>query len=136
MRAAWVFALAGGLTAAQPDWTRLENEGVAFLQKYVAVQSVNPPANTAAAAEMVKALLERHGVQVKLYRSGPAGQTDVVARVAGRDRSKKPLLLLNHLDVVPVDRKAWKLDPFAAIIRAGQIWGRGTLDMKGIATQQ
>jgi len=43
-----------------------------------------------------------------------------VARVAGRDRSKKPLLLLNHLDVVPVDRKAWKFDPFAAVIQEAQ----------------
>src|SRR5262249_8203323 len=50
-------------------------------------------------------------------------------------RAKKPLLLLNHLDVVPVDRKAWKMDPFAAIIQDGRIWGRGALDMKGIGVE-
>jgi acetylornithine deacetylase/succinyl-diaminopimelate desuccinylase-like protein len=37
---------------------------------------------------------------------------------------------------VPVDRKAWKMDPFAAVIQNGEIWGRGTMDMKGIAIEQ
>ncbi|MFB3829015.1 MAG: M20/M25/M40 family metallo-hydrolase [Bryobacteraceae bacterium] len=135
MRPLLLLAAVAALPAAAPDWTRLENEGVAFLQKYIRAQSVNPPANTAAAAELVKGLLESHGIQAALYRSGPEGQTNLVARLAGRDRGKKPLLLLNHLDVVPVDRAAWKLDPFAGIIRGGQIWGRGALDMKGLGVQ-
>jgi acetylornithine deacetylase/succinyl-diaminopimelate desuccinylase-like protein len=58
-----------------------------------------------------------------------------VVRLKGRDSSKKPLLLLNHFDVVPVDAKAWGMDPFGAIVRDGFIWGRGTLDMKGIGVQ-
>ena len=37
---------------------------------------------------------------------------------------------------MPVDATAWKVDPFAALIRDGIIWGRGTLDMKGIGVQQ
>ena len=46
---------------------------------------------------------------------------------------KKPLLLLNHFDVVPVDRAAWGgVDPFGGAVKDGFIWGRGTLDMKGI----
>ena len=51
-------------------------------------------------------------------------------------QSKKPLLLLNHMDVVPVDEKAWNIDPFGGVIRDGQIWGRGALDMKGLGVQQ
>ncbi|MEP6539536.1 MAG: M20/M25/M40 family metallo-hydrolase, partial [Bryobacteraceae bacterium] len=35
-----------------------------------------------------------------------------------------------------VDRKAWSVDPFGALIKDGWIWGRGTLDMKGIGTMQ
>lgn len=126
---------AGRLSAAEPDWPVFEKNALEFFQRYVRIESINPPANTAAAAGLVKGLLESNGIEVRLFASGPAGQTNLLARLPGRDRSKKPLLLLNHFDVVPVDRKMWKLDPFAAEIRDGLIWGRGTMDMKGIATQ-
>ncbi len=122
--------------AAAPDWSRIDPAALELLQRYIRIQSVNPPANTREAAALVRGLLEGAGISVRLYPSGPNGQTNLLARVPGRDRTKKPLLLLNHLDVVPVDRGAWKLDPFAAIVQDGQIWGRGTLDMKGIAVEQ
>ena len=129
--AVWLLA-AALLPGAEPDWNRLDKEALAFLQKYIRVQSVNPPANTAGAANLVKGLLESHGIEVKLYPAGEGGQTNLLARLPGRDRTKKPLLLLNHLDVVPVDRAAWKFDPFGGIVRDGMIWGRGAFDMKGI----
>lgn len=133
-RYAWILFAACGL-AAEPEWTRLEREGLDLLQQYVRIESINPPANTAPAAALLKRVLEAEGIPVRLFPSGPDGQTNLLARLAGRDRAKKPLLLLNHLDVVPVDRKAWKMDPFAALIRDGLIWGRGTMDMKGIGAQ-
>jgi hypothetical protein len=122
--------------AADPDWDQINKSAVDLLQRYVRIESIDPPANTAEAANFVKHFLEENGIEAKLYASGPNGQTNLVARVTGRDRSKKPLLLLNHLDVVPVDRKAWKFDPFAAVIQNGEIWGRGTMDMKGIGVEQ
>jgi acetylornithine deacetylase/succinyl-diaminopimelate desuccinylase-like protein len=97
---------------------------------------VNPPADTRASSALIKGELEAAGFAVKLYPSGPSGQTNLITRLPGRDRTKKPLLLLNHQDVVPVDRKAWSVDPFAGVIKDGWIWGRGALDMKGIGTQQ
>ena len=125
-----------GLSAAEPDWPRVEQHALELLQQYIRIQSVDPPANTAAAAAFLKAELERNGLIPKIYTSGPDGQTNLVVRLKGRDSSKKPLLLLNHMDVVPVDRKAWDVDPFGAVVQNGFIWGRGTLDMKGIAMQQ
>jgi acetylornithine deacetylase len=41
------------------------------------------------------------------------------------------IVLSGHTDVVPVDGQAWTSDPFAAVERAGRIYGRGTADMKG-----
>jgi acetylornithine deacetylase len=41
------------------------------------------------------------------------------------------IVLSGHTDVVPVDGQAWTSDPFAAVERAGKIYGRGTADMKG-----
>ena len=131
-----LFACATLAQAAEPDWPQVEQHAIEFLQQYVRIASVNPPADTRATAALFQAELERNGLKPVLYTSGPNGQTDLVVRVAGRDRSKKPLLLMNHFDVVPADPKAWPMDPFAALLRDGYIWGRGTLDMKGIGVQQ
>ncbi len=121
---------------AEPDWQQIEKHSLEFLQQYVRMRSINPPADTAEAARLFQSELEKNGLTPKVYHSGPGGQTNLVVRLKGRDASKKPLLLLNHLDVVPVDERAWGMDPFGAIVRDGFIWGRGTLDMKGIGVQQ
>jgi acetylornithine deacetylase/succinyl-diaminopimelate desuccinylase-like protein len=102
----------------------------------VRIATINPPANTAPAAALYKAELEAAGLEPILYTSGPDGQTNLIVRLRGRDSTKKPLLLLNHFDVVPVDASAWSVDPFGALIKDGWIWGRGTLDMKGVGIQQ
>lgn len=51
----------------------------------------------------------------------------------GSDASAKPLLLLGHLDVVPVEpgsETSWRHDPFGGVIADGFIWGRGSIDNK------
>lgn len=51
----------------------------------------------------------------------------------GSNRALKPILLLSHLDVVPVEpgtESAWQYPPFAGTIADGYIWGRGTWDDK------
>jgi carboxypeptidase PM20D1 len=52
----------------------------------------------------------------------------------GRAPELEPVLLCGHLDVVPADpatREAWTYPPFSGEVADGQVWGRGTLDMKG-----
>lgn len=137
MRTVFIWLLAAALAgAAEPDWPKVEQHALEFLQQYIRIASVNPPGDTHAAAALFRSELERNGLKPTLYPAGPNGQTNLVVRIPGRDRSRKPLLLMNHFDVVPVDPKAWPFDPFAAIIKDGYIWGRGAYDMKGIGVQQ
>ena len=57
----------------------------------------------------------------------------VVYRLAGTGgASADAALFLAHYDVVPAETEKWSVDPFGAEIKDGFIYGRGTLDMKGI----
>ena len=57
----------------------------------------------------------------------------LVYKWKGKDPDLKPILLLAHLDVVPIEAKDsihWRKPPFSAEIDNGYIYGRGTLDDK------
>ncbi len=135
MRFLAVFLTSLSLLGADPEWGAIEKNALDLLQRYIRIQSVNPPADTREAAKLVQSELAKYGIESRLYPAGPDGQTNLMARIKGRDSSRKPLLLLSHFDVVPVDPKAWKIDPFGGIVKDGYIWGRGALDMKGIGVQ-
>lgn len=52
----------------------------------------------------------------------------------GSDPSKKPIILMSHQDVVPVDEPTlgdWEAGPFSGKITETHIIGRGTMDDKG-----
>ncbi len=130
-RPAFFLFLALPLAAAEPDWPAIEKHSLDLLQRYIRIQSINPPADTKAAAELFRAELVAAGLEPAITDAVPGqNQMRLLVRLPGRDRSKKPLLLLNHFDVVPVDAKAWRVDPFGGLVKDGFIWGRGAMDMK------
>jgi carboxypeptidase PM20D1 len=51
----------------------------------------------------------------------------------GTDATAEPILLMGHLDVVPVEpgtAEQWTHSPFAGVIAGGFVWGRGAIDDK------
>jgi acetylornithine deacetylase/succinyl-diaminopimelate desuccinylase-like protein len=103
---------------------------VALLQEYVRIDTSNPPGNELPGAKFLAGILKKDGIHAEIIESAP-GRANVYARIAGRQRGGG-LLLLNHIDVVPASKEGWKRPPFAAEIFLNQLYGRGTLDMKGI----
>lgn len=68
------------------------------------------------------------GVEISRYESAP-GRVSIVVTLPGTDPYAEPLTFLGHTDVVPVDRERWTVDPFAAEIHDGRVYGRGAMDM-------
>lgn len=114
----------------------VEQHAIQLLQQYIQIRSINPPADTRQPAALLAAEFHTAGLEAKIYTSAEGGRTNLLVRLPGKDRTRRPLLLLNHMDVVPVDASRWKHDPFGGLIENGVMWGRGTLDMKSIGILQ
>lgn len=82
-----------------------------------------------AAAEFCGEVLADAGVDSRIYEAAP-GRANLIARLPGREPSLPALLVHGHLDVVPADPSEWTVPPFAGEVRDGQLWGRGSIDMK------
>ena len=82
-------------------------------------------------AEVLRGRLDGAGLETRIERS-PAGRPNLVARLPG-PTDRPALVLLSHTDTVPVEEDAWRHDPFGGEVHDGELWGRGSLDMKGVA---
>ncbi|HEX2835434.1 MAG TPA: M20/M25/M40 family metallo-hydrolase [Thermoanaerobaculia bacterium] len=105
---------------------------VLLLQEYVRIDT-STPAGAATGARWLAALLEKNGIHAELIESAPQ-RLNVYARIAGKNKGHG-LLLFNHIDVVPPNG-TWRQPPFGGTFVADAMYGRGTLDMKGIAITQ
>jgi len=80
----------------------------------------------------IAARFEGAGVHAQLIEAAP-GRGNLVARFPGSG-AKKPLLLLAHIDVVPIEGQPWTVPPFHTTEKDGFIYGRGVSDDKGMAS--
>ncbi|HET7186688.1 MAG TPA: M20/M25/M40 family metallo-hydrolase, partial [Gemmatimonadaceae bacterium] len=70
-----------------------------------------------------------------LVPPGKPTKGNLVVRYRGRPgATRKPILLLAHLDVVAALRSDWTLDPFVFTEKDGYFYGRGTGDDKAMAS--
>lgn len=113
---------------------RVGAEAVDILSRYIQVNTTNPPGNEQAGAEFLAAILRKDGISAEVIATSP-GRACVYARLKGSQR-KRPLILLNHIDVVPAQGADWTYPPFSGEVHDGELWGRGALDMKGMAVAE
>ena len=121
---------------------------VTWMQEYLRIDTTNPPGHEMRAVEFYKKILDQEGIENRVFEYAPergdlwarlprsSGSSDgdqnphPVAQDATRVGHPRPLILLNHMDVVTSDASHWKVPPFSGEIRDGYIWGRGAQDMK------
>ncbi len=100
-----------------------------ILEQLVAVDTSH--GNETAALTPIRARLEQAGISSQILESAP-GRGNLIARIKGNG-TKKPLLLLAHIDVVPVEGQPWTVAPFKPIEKEGFLYGRGINDDKSMA---
>jgi acetylornithine deacetylase/succinyl-diaminopimelate desuccinylase-like protein len=120
---------ASAVAAARADET--EQQARALLDELVAIDTSNPPGNETLAVQAVAAHLRAAGIEPTVVPFAP-GRSNLVARLRG-DGSKRPLILLAHLDVVGAVGQPWTLPPFKVTEKDGWLYGRGVTDDKSWA---
>jgi acetylornithine deacetylase/succinyl-diaminopimelate desuccinylase-like protein len=111
-----------------PNWQALNDECVRHLQNLIRLDTSNPPGNEIIAARYIERELDALGISCEIVESEPA-RANLRAVLPG-DGREQPLLLMSHLDVVPVEPAFWSHGPFSGDVEGGYVWGRGAVDMK------
>jgi acetylornithine deacetylase/succinyl-diaminopimelate desuccinylase-like protein len=121
-------------TKLEPAW---QAKTRAMLKQLIEIPSVKgrnqaPKVAEAVAAELRAAGIPAADIRIIPYEGLPGDQTAALtARWRAPHASRKPLLLIGHMDVVEAKREDWKYDPFQLREEGGYFYGRGTWDMKG-----
>jgi acetylornithine deacetylase/succinyl-diaminopimelate desuccinylase-like protein len=106
---------------------------VNWMQQYLRIDTTNPPGNEMRAVSFYKKILDAEGIENRVFEYA-AGRGDLWARLPATARAEdphlRPIILLNHMDVVTSDASHWRVPPFSGEIKDGYIWGRGAQDMK------
>jgi len=103
-------------------------------QELVEINTVTATGDRARAAEAMAARLRAAGFSgqdVQVFIPAPR-KGNLVARLRGNG-SRRPILLLAHLDVVEAKREDWSVDPFKLLEKDGYFYGRGSGDDKAMA---
>ena len=116
--------------AQEPDWPAAQQETITHLQAMIRMNTSNPPGNEIPVARYLDSTLKADGIETHLFEPAP-GRAALVARLVGNG-AKQPVILMGHMDVVGVEHDKWSVDPFAAIIKDGYLYGRGAIDDKGM----
>jgi len=108
---------------------RAQSDVIERLADYIEVDTTNPPGNEARGVAFLGRILGAAGIPYETVEAEP-GRGNLWARLEGGD--EPALILLHHIDVVPASAQAWASDPLAAVIKDGELFGRGAIDTKSL----
>jgi acetylornithine deacetylase/succinyl-diaminopimelate desuccinylase-like protein len=120
-------------TKLDPAWQAKTRE---LFKQAIEIPSVHNRGETHRVAELLAAQFRAAGIpdsdiHIMPYEALPGDQTvALIVRWRSPHATKKPMLILGHMDVVEAKREDWKYDPFVFREEGGYFYGRGTSDMK------
>src|SRR3954451_5468000 len=120
-------------TKLDPAWQAKTRE---LFKQAIEIPSVHNRGETHRVAELLAAQFRAAGIpesdiHIMPYEALPGDQTvALIVRWRSPHATKKPMLILGHMDVVEAKREDWKYDPFVFREEGGYFLGRGTSDMK------
>jgi acetylornithine deacetylase/succinyl-diaminopimelate desuccinylase-like protein len=132
----WLAGLAFSGAVQGAELTPVQKQMREIYQELVETNTTNSTGScTVAANKMAKRLKAAGFKDADLHLIVPPDgpkKGNLVARIKG-DGSKKPLLLLAHIDVVEANREDWVRDPFKLVEEDGMFYARGASDDKAMA---
>jgi len=104
---------------------------VELLQALIRIPSPNPSGDTRAIAEFIATTMAEAGYQVALR--APDIKPEAVSVIATLGHGDPVIMLHAHIDTVPIaadEAHHWSVDPYAAVIKDGRVYGKGSVDDK------
>ena len=112
-----------------------ENRSTKLFRDYVRIPTVQPQPSYEPAVDLLVREAESLGLDAVTHECAP-GKPVLILSWEGREPGLPSLLLNSHMDVVPVFPEYWTHPPFSAHKdEQGNIYGRGTQDMKSVGIQ-
>ena len=81
----------------------MTHEAVELLSRYLKIDTTNPPGNEDRGVAFFAEILGKEGIAYKTYEAAP-GRSSISAVIPGTGE-KGAVILLNHIDVVPVQAR-------------------------------
>ena len=116
-----------------PEWQQKTRE---MFETAIEIPTVAKRGQMQKMADYLAAQLRAGGIpaddiRIMPHEGIPGDQTvSFIARWRAESPTKKPIIILGHMDVVEAKRADWKEDPFEFIEKDGYFYGRGTSDDK------
>jgi acetylornithine deacetylase/succinyl-diaminopimelate desuccinylase-like protein len=102
------------------------------LERLIRLNTQNPPGNERITALYFDSVFRGiPGIETRVLDVGE-GRANFVARLRATRPTRKPVLIMGHMDVVGADTSKWETNPFEPTIRDGYLYGRGAIDDKGM----
>jgi acetylornithine deacetylase/succinyl-diaminopimelate desuccinylase-like protein len=120
--------------APPPGYDRAAGQRVTreHLERLIRLDTQNPPGNELITARYFDSVFKQvPGVETHVLVSAP-NRANFVARLRASAPSKRPVLVMGHMDVVGADTAKWETDPFVPTEKGAYIYGRGAIDDKGM----